>query len=385
MNNNNILLRNGLLIDGTGEKEIENVSIGIVDEKIASIDHDEDINSISFDYDRVIDLKGLTILPGFINTHVHSGFKYLKGEPLRTFQEEYLKACINEGVTTIRDEGMLTDDSIVNVLEKKKSLDNAGYYPRIITTGKFFSAPKGYGGMEPIGVTNAEEARYHVNEVLNKGIDMIKTVLEDGLDPSTFGLPQLTDELLHAICDEAHKRGVKVSAHVTQAHNLKKLIDAGIDDASHMVYDDLTDDLIEQMIEKDIYIIPTLTVLKMINDKYGAPLLEQGKKNVYNFVQKGGKIGLGDDFIEEELPWYRLGMPKMELQLLKEAGLTNMQIIVASTKHGAEICSIEKEVGTVEIGKKADLLVVEGNPLEDLSCISNVKIVIKDGVIVVGN
>jgi imidazolonepropionase-like amidohydrolase len=78
-------------------------------------------------------------------------------------------------------------------------------------------------------------------------------------------------------------------------------------------------------------------------------------------------------------------MPIMELQLLKEAGLTNMQIIVAATKHGAEICSIDKKVGTVEVGKRADLLIVEGNPLLDLDCISNVKSVIKDGRIIVEN
>jgi len=377
----NILLRNGLLIDGTGKAEGEHVSIGIIDGRIASIN--EFNNEIV--YDQIIDLDGLTILPGFINTHVHSGFKYLKGEPHRDFQEEYLKACMIEGVTTIRDEGMFTDDTIEAVIEKKKNLDKSNRYPRIITTGKFFSAPKGYGGLQPIDVSCEKEAKVKVNEVLNLGVDMIKTVLEDGLDPSTFGLPKLSDEILKTICEEAHNRGVKVSAHVTQTHNLKRLINVGIDDASHMVYDDLSDELIQQMIEKDIYIVPTLTVLKMISDKYGAPFIENGKENVYKFVQRGGKVGLGDDFIEEELPWYRLGMPILELQLLKEAGLTNNQIIVAATKHGAEICSIGHEVGTVEVGKKADLLIIEGNPLENLEYISNVKMVIKDGVILVNN
>jgi len=375
-----ILLRNGMLIDGTGKAAVDNVSIGIIDGKITSINYDP--NASDLDYTKVIDLNGLTILPGFINSHVHSGFKYLKGEPHRDFHEEYLKACINEGVTTIRDEGMLTDDSIEDVIERRRKLEESPYYPRIIISGKFFSAPKGYGGMQPIGVTSEREARDKVNEVINKGIDLIKTVLEDGLDPSTFGLPKLSDEILETICDEAHQRGVKVSAHVTQAHNLKRLISAGIDDASHMVYDDLSDELINLMIERNIFVVPTLTVLKMIKDKYGAPYIEKGQENVRKFVQMGGKIGLGDDFIEADMPWYRLGMPKMELQLLKEAGLTNMQIIVAATKHGAEICSIQNEVGTVELGKRADLLIVQGNPLVDLDCINNVRIVIKDGFIV---
>lgn len=381
---NNILLKNGLLIDGIGKSEIKNVSISILDGKISSI-FESDTDYPEDQYSRIIELNGLTILPGFINTHVHSGFKYLKGEPYRDFQEEYLKACINEGVTTIRDEGMFTDDSIEDVIKKKRNLNKSIYYPRIITTGKFFSAPGGYGGMQPIDITSEEEARKKVNEVLDKGIDMIKTVLEDGLDPSTIGLPKLDDNLLKVICDEAHKRGVKVSAHVTQAHNLKRLVDVGINDAAHVVYDDLSDKLIRQMIAKDIYVIPTLTVVKMFSDKYGAPILEKAKRNVYKFVQMGGKIGLGDDFMEVDMPWYRLGMPKLELQLLKEAGLSNMQIIIAATKHGAEICDIDKEVGTIEVGKKADLLIVKGNPLVKLSCISNVITVIKDGFVVVEN
>lgn len=382
MQTNRILLKNGLLIDGTGKNEEKNVSVGILNSKIESIYY-ENMDYTVNRYDKVIELNGLTILPGFINTHVHSGFKYIKNEPCNNFQEEFLRICLSEGITTIRDEGMFTDDSIGNVVSKKEYLAKSGSFPRIITTGKFFSAPGGYGGMQPIHISSVEEAERKVNEVLDKGIDMIKTVLEDGMDPSTFGLPKLSDELLKAICDQAHKRGAKVSAHVTQAHNLKRLVDAGIDDAGHMVYDDLSDELIDQMIKKDVFVVPTLSVLKMIQDKYGAPLLKKGMENVFRFVNAGGKIGLGNDFIEEELPWYRLGMPKIELQLLKEAGLTNLQIIMAATKHAAEICSINHEVGTVERGKIADLFIVGGNPIEDLECIYNIKMVIKEGCIVV--
>lgn len=131
---------------------------------------------------------------------------------------------------------------------------------------------------------------------------MIKTVLEEGLDPSTYGLPKLSDELLSAICMEAHKRNTKVSAHVTQSHNLKRLIAAGIDDAGHMVYDHLSDELITDLVQKNIYVVSTLTVLKMFEDKFGAPLLETGKNNVRRFVEAGGKIAFGDDFIEVEEP-----------------------------------------------------------------------------------
>lgn len=384
MQNKDILLRNGLLIDGTGNN-VKQVNIGIKNGKIDFIEESISNDITEEEYDAIIDIDELFVLPGFINAHAHTGFKQLDGKNCRGFHKEYLKACINEGVTTIRDEGMFLDSTIESVVSCKKDLEKTNSFPKLVTTGKFFSAPGGYGGMEPIEVSTIEDAKYQVDKVIDTGIDMIKTVLEDGLDPSTFGLPKLSDELLEAICEKAHNRGVKVSAHVTQAHNLEKLVKAGIDDAGHMVYDELSDELIQEMIDKDICIVPTLTVLKMISDKYGAPLLEQGKRNVKKFVQMGGKIGFGDDFIEQDDPWYRLGMPRMELLLLKEAGLTNMQIIVAATKNSALICAMQDKIGTVELGKNADLLIVKGNPLDNIENINNVQMVLKDGYIVVDN
>ena len=142
-----LLIKNGLLIDGTGKEPKKIARILVLDGKIESICTKNDNSTLNeSEFDKVIDVDGLTILPGFINTHVHAGFKYLKGEPLRDFQEEYLKACISEGVTTIRDEGMFTNDTLDTVIEKIRLRENSPYYPTIITTGKFFSAPMGCRG-----------------------------------------------------------------------------------------------------------------------------------------------------------------------------------------------------------------------------------------------
>lgn len=375
---NKILIKNGFIIDGNGNA-YENTNILIQDERITQVTNEdlEDINC------SVIDATGLTVLPGFINAHVHSGYKFINNDFLKGFQMEYLEKCIQEGVTTIRDEGMFTDDSVISMLEEKTRLDSTNKYPRIVTTGKFFSAPGGYGGQAPIAVASVEDVQFEIDTILKLGVDQIKTVLEDGLDPSTYGLPKLSDELLEQICISAHNSGTKVSAHVTQSHNLERLVKAGIDDAGHMVYDHLSDALIEDMIRKNIFIVPTITVSKMIQDKYGAPVFESTKNNVYRFVKAGGSIAIGDDFIEEDLPWYRLGMPRLELELLKEAGLSNMDIIVAATKNGAIVCGLEKEIGTIETGKRADLLIVDGNPINNLEALNNVKMVLKDGNIIV--
>ncbi len=152
-----------------------------------------------------------------------------------------------------------------------------------------------------------------------------------------------------------------------------------------MVYDELQDDLIRDMIDRKIACVPTLTVLKLFEEKYGAPVLNQGKANTLKFVRMGGTIGVGDDFIEEEAPWYLPEAPMTEWKLLLEAGLSPMQVLVASTRNSARICGVDHLVGTVEIGKMADLIAVAGDPLLRIEDLANIRIVMRDGVVVVDN
>lgn len=380
MGDEKLVLTNATVIDGTGQPPLHQASIEIRNGRFGTITQHTGGWAESDNVEE-IDLGGLVVLPGFIHTHAHTSFKYIQNKPLHGYHTEYLAACLAEGITTVRDQGMTTAATIEDVITHTNKLSD-GMYPRIITSGKVFTAPGGYGGQDPIGVESAEQARTEVREVLAQGIHSIKTALEDGYDPSTAGLPQLSQEILEAICGEARSVGAPVSAHVTSAHNLRILVNAGISDAAHMIYDRLDDDLIEQMVRGHIRIVPTLTVLKMFQDKFGAPLLTQGLDNVRRFVQAGGEIGLGDDFVEEESPWYRAGMPWTEISLLAQAGLTPMQIIMAATSTGAKICHLDHELGTIESGKIADLLVVEGDPLADISNLRNVRLVMKDGKII---
>ncbi|MDP4091480.1 MAG: amidohydrolase family protein, partial [Bacillota bacterium] len=304
-NDFDLLLVNGYLIDGTGGEPVQDSCIGIKDGKIAAIFNDRKAESESFG-DKVIDLKGGTILPGFINTHVHIDFS----EP------GYIKDWLYSGVTTIRDMGILNDVEIAEALEKRKTTLNTPEFPRILLPGKFISAPKGYGGSSPAAVSTKEEAVEKVDELLDMGCDFIKTVLEDGYDPSTYGLPKLNPDLLKAICDEAHSKGARVSAHISQARNLEILVDAGIDEAAHNVYDKMSDELIEKMINKGVWMIPTMNLYKAFSDKYGAPFYETCVDNLVRFTKAGGRIAIGTDFIEKDLPWFELGMPMFEFQLL---------------------------------------------------------------------
>lgn len=365
-----ILIENFMLIDGTGKEPSTGTVVVIKDGNI--IDIGEGVIEKLYTPSMILDLKGMTLLPGFINTHVHINFN----------NPEYLKKWIHSGVTTIRQMGILNDTDITVAIEKRKNSLCSVEFPRIVMSGKFITAPGGYGGCNPVGVSTKEEAVQKVNELLDAGCDFIKTVLEDGYDPSTFGLPKLSPELLQIICKEAHKRGAWVSAHVSQAHNLEILVEAGIDEAAHNVCDYIPTDLINKMVANNVYMIPTMNLYKAFSDKYGAPFYNTCVENLKRFVDAGGKIAVGTDFIEEDLPWFNLGIPVYEMELLKEAGIDNMQIIMASTSTASEVLGMSQRIGTIEKGKVADLIVANGNPLLDLKCLTDVIVVIKNGKIV---
>ncbi|MDF2543239.1 MAG: hypothetical protein K0S47_2957 [Herbinix sp.] len=368
MKQSGVLLKNATLIDGTGKKPQENVSLYLEDGIIKEIISLGDMPPCQ----TVIEMKERTILPGIINTHIHIDFQHM----------EKLKKWLYAGVTTIRDMGDLSELPVEELFSLRKSVLANSEYPRVILCGKFITAPGGYGGQNPIQVSGEVEIKEQINELNNMGCDFIKTVLEDGFDPSTYGLPKLTKDQLETICIKAHRLNKKVAAHVSQTHNLKVLVEAGIDEAAHNVYDSIPDELIERMVLNNIVMTPTMNLYKFFSDKYGAPFYPICVDNLLRFIKAGGKITIGTDFIEEEHPWFELGIPYYEMKLLKEAGLTNLEIISAATKNAAELLGIGHITGTIEVGKAADLIAVEGNLTSDLECIQNVKLVIKDGVII---
>jgi imidazolonepropionase-like amidohydrolase len=136
------------------------------------------------------------------------------------------------------------------------------------------------------------------------------------------------------------------------------------------------------MIARHISIVPTLTVL----EAYGA--LSGAQANVGRFVELGGDVALGNDYTDvpqNNFPHFELGMPMHEIQRMAESGMTAMQVIVAGTRNAAHVCGLDAELGTLETGKAADVLVVNGDPLQDLGTLTNVRLVIHRGVVIRGH
>lgn len=371
----NIALRGGLVIDGTGRRP----HYGTV-----TIENDI-IRSIGAGPDDVahINLAGCTLLPGFVHAHAHTGFKHLSGEDLQDYDTGWLEACLDAGITTERDMGALNRTPLEKVLQRRDELNATGRFPRIVSPGKFIAAPGGYGGQDPLAVASAGEADAVVGRAALAGADFVKTSLEYGFGPGT-ALPRLTEEQLRAICAAARARGLRAAAHISQCEPLRLLVEAGITDAGHVPYEPMDDALIASMVRRGVVMTPTLTLYAMLGEKFGAPLLPQALDNVRRFHGAGGAVAVGDDYIEPEPPWYRPGLPIREIELLGQAGLDAMAIIVALTANGALACGLAGETGTLEVGKRADVAVVRGNPLDDIACLKEIEMVVSAGRIVRG-
>jgi imidazolonepropionase-like amidohydrolase len=360
-----LVLVNGTLIDGTGAGPVGDAAL-VLDG--ATITYAGQRARVQYPGSaRVIDVDGGTILPGFINAHVHDAYSASR-----------LEAWAAAGVTTVRDEGIIhIRDQLRDLVARRDTEWAAPRYARLISTGWIVGPPGGYGQLE---VADAAEARQAANDELDQGADQLKVAVEDGT-PATGVIPVISAAALAAVVEVAHQRGTRVSAHVTDAYLLPMVLDAGADDAAHVTWDAVSDAVFRRMIGLGIAMVPTLTVM----EAYGS--LAGSQDNLRRFVALGGRVALGNDYTDppqNAFPHFELGMPMWEISRMAGAGMTPLQIIVSATRNAAWVCGLADRLGTLEAGKLADVLVVSGNPLRDLGALTAVRLVIHGGVVIRG-
>ena len=235
-------------------------------------------------------------------------------------------------------------------------------------------------GAQGLTVTSPDDAREKTEQLLDDGADVVKVMMESG---RTFGrqIPVLSQEEASAIVSVARARGVPVTAHAMDSTDLERALDAGVDDIAHMIWDDLTDELSERMVENDVYWVPTLELYRYVSADAQNDWDERAIANLRRFVVAGGKVALGTDFAGYATA-FQLGMPMLEIEAMLQSGMSPMQIIVAATQNAAHVSNLGDQIGTLESGKIADILVVEGNPLKDIQALTDVIIVIRNGEII---
>ncbi len=359
---NSVALVNATLIDGTGADPIENAVLVFASGNILAVG--PAATTPLPENTHIIDVSGATILPGFINAHIHNGF-----------DRSYLEAWAQGGVTTVRDLGGPTRFS----WRDEVALDPA--CARLVAAGPMISVPGGYplvpwGSPWMLPVTSVDDARQQVSRLLAEGADLVKLAIESGQE---FGMqiPSLSPEEAAAAVEIAHQYGTVACAHVLVAQDLARALDANADDIAHMVIDNLPESLIGRMISDSVYWVPTLELWHHVG--YGRG--EAAIRNLRRFVTAGGMVALGTDYDGMDAV-FQMGMPILEMELMLQAGMTPMQVIVAGTKNAAIVCNRGSELGTLEVGKIADIIVVAGNPRADIQALGDIGMVIHNGVII---
>jgi len=375
-----LALINGTLIDGTGAKAVTEGAIVIIGDRIIASGSRTQVQIPT--NAQMIDVQGGTILPGFINAHVHGAYYYT---------ETLLKAWARGGITTVRDLGDIRPYSPYSkqLFKTRDRLNAIPKCARLVTAGKFVNVeggyPIAYWGGNAITVTSPKEACKAVNMLIDDGADVIKSAMESGRTFGQSGWPLLSPREASALVEAAHDRGKLVTMHVTNAIDLERALDAGVDEIAHMVVGNqfLSEKLIRRMVSEGTRWIPTLELWQRVSPK--SSYLNYGKSAINNlsrFVKAGGEVALGTDYAGAPNINFDLGMPINEIKYMREAGMTPMQIIVAATRNSARSCDRESDLGTLEPGKLADVLVVNGNPLDDINTLTNIRIVLREGKVV---
>lgn len=402
-----IILTNGIVLDGRGSEPIRDGIVVIDKDRIAFVGKPVDFHQPADAL--VMDVQGGTILPGIIDAHVHSA-----SDPVHR-----RKSLVN-GVTSICDLG----STLENMPQFEEKYLEKGPVARGFHSGPIITAK---GGL-PDAVLNIDynyevgtpgEARAAVIDLHNRGADVIKVYLQSEAGETSY--PMIDEQELAAIVDEAHDLGLLVRAHVTYASLLGMAVQAGVDTIEHVPVNQTqiesqsisesqlqalfgsedNDPLqvyfsklnsqyeaqLEAMAAAGIVLVPTLD--RPLRELYGYSnptpkqqiVIEIIQGIVRRFHESGGEVALGTDYnINADK---QSGMPMGEMEMLLAAGLTPMEVIEAGTRVSADVCGHGDELGTLEPGKLADVIVVDGNPLADLQAMDQVILVIKNGEIAV--
>jgi imidazolonepropionase-like amidohydrolase len=403
-----IVLKAAHLFDSVSGKLSEHGVVVVSGNKIVAVGADSKIP----DGAQVIDLGDATLLPGFIDAHVHlseeSSVNWYRDffEGVMRFPAEqalygahYAKITLEAGITTVRDVG--SSDYVSLGL---RNAINAGMIPgpRMLVANYAIGATGGHADQAPVppqrmavagpilGVCNGpEECREAVRYQVKYGADVIKFMPSGGVlslsDP--VDNPQLTQEEMNAIVAEAHNWGRKVAAHCHGDRAAKMAIAAGVDSIEHGSF--LKDDTLLEMKKKHVYLVATLFAGAWVGEHLDTfppsiavkarAAAAQAQLMFQHAVKIGTPLAMGTDAAVEPH-----GLNAREFSLMTKNGLAPELALMAGTANGADLLGLADKTGTLAAGKFADVIAVPGNPLTDMKATEHPVFVMKDGTVYVG-
>ena len=396
-----IAVRAGRLIDGKSDTPTANVLILVENDRIVSVSAGgaEPVGV------EVIDLSKATVLPGFVDAHTHLllngditsedyDVQLLKQSiPYRAIlSARNARIALEHGFTAMRDletEGaMYADVDIKNAIANgevpgprmqvaTRAMTPTGMYPLLGYSWEL-QVPKGVQYVD--GVDGARKA---VREQVMYGADWIKYYSDRRYhfeaDGVLHSMVNFTEEEARTIVDEAHRLGKKVAAHAIGSDGIAAALRAGVDTIEHG--DGLTDALIDEIARKGVYWVPTITVGAYVAPGRGGnwtKMVDLEKVAFQKALRKNVKIALGTD--AGGFDWKEVNQAK-EFEYYVNYGMTPMQAIRSGTSVPAELLGWSDKIGTIEVGRWADIVAVSGDPLKDITELERVKFVMKSGVV----
>ncbi|MEJ8566167.1 amidohydrolase family protein [Elongatibacter sediminis] len=419
-----VLIRNTTVIDGTGAAPQPGVDLLIRGDRIEAIGESLQASEGA----RILDGTGKFVVPGLIDTHVHLQFPIvfqLSPEEKTVVVDHTPKAFLYNGVTTVLNVSAANEW----ILPRREAQRNGELVaPTIYALGESFKPVDGWGSRHGGALEDAAAARRMALELVDADVDGFKLIIEDGLGSQGTHV-EMPDDMLQAIAEVASENGMPLYSHAINLHEYHRAVDIGSRAIIHGLEDPIPegDTLIEELIEGGITVVPTASLFESFLHPDPAaglelqdPVLEKTlpgfllqrmrdpdymaeekrlfsqasnmdaytwaesrlpvfRENITRLHEAGVKLAVGTDgggtvgynYQGYNTPW--------ELKILVECGLTPMEALVAATRNGAEVIGIDNEVGTVETGKLADLLILTANPLDDIENIRRIEWIIQQG------
>ncbi|MBL4886065.1 MAG: amidohydrolase family protein [Planctomycetaceae bacterium] len=389
------VIKNGQLFDGTGAEPVPDGAVLIEDGIITFAGKAVDLPEVADDVEQ-IDACGGTIMPGLVEAHFHP--TYFNVAALVDLDIKYpveyvsiLAACnaklaLECGYTSARSGGSLFN---IDVWMKKGIEEDLIPGPRLAASGREICGAGGLMDWNPefrqIGmeglillVNGPDEARSAVRTLVKDGVEWVKTyptgdaAAPDANDHHTLCM---TFEEMHAVVQTSHNHNIKVTGHCRATQGIINALRAGYDAIEHGSF--MNDEALDLLLERDVAVVPALYFEQASIENgpaYGMPqsvidghqeTLEGGAESARRILAAGGRLGMGGDF---GFAWNPHGDYAKELEFfVNYVGLKPIDVIKCATKTGAELMDRDHELGTLEKGKLADVLVVPGNVLDDIS------------------